>query len=169
MRVESINIDSRQVYSGTQKLLAEKVSSNFNSFQQGERERTNNLSRDQKNSIVTDHLKDNSTGAVNDLRYQENSPVSKLLDIIKSFNETSHTGNAQFSNTPNISQAHLSEFAQQVAEEHPVGYYVVIDDDKKSSNKKVLKARFDLVKDRINKTYNLGFKKGNGSLVNLVA
>lgn len=169
MQVESINIDSRQVYSATQKLLTEKVSSNFNSFQHGERERTNNLSRDQKNSIVTNHLNDNYTGAVNDLRYQENSPVAKLLEVIKNFNETTHLGNLQFKSAPNISNAHLSEFAQQVAEEHPVGYYVVIDDDKKSSNRKALKARFDLVKDRISRTYNLGFRKENGSLVNLVA
>ena len=169
MLVDSINIDSRQIYSGTTRYLTEKISNSSSTNSNNEKERTNNLSREQKNSIVSEKLNDGTYNSQNDLRFQENTPVARLLDVIKNFNETSKVRTPELNNTANISDAQFSEVDQMVAEESPVGYYVVIDDHTKASKKKLLKGRFDLVKERIAKTYNLGYRKNNGSLVNLTA
>jgi hypothetical protein len=169
MQVDSINIDPRPIYSGTPRYLAEKISSSSGTNYYDERERTDTLSREQKNSIVSEKLAGSHVDSPNDLRFQENTPVAKLLDIIKNFNETARVETPQFTKSAYVSDAQFTELSQVIAQETPIGYYVVVDDHTKTSKQKTLKGRFDLVKERIAKTYNLGYRKNNGALVNITA
>jgi hypothetical protein len=169
MQVDSINIDSRQIYSGATRFLTEKISGSSSTNYKDEREKASNLSREQKNYLVAEKLENNQLESHNNLRFQENTPVSKLLDLIKSYNEPNRASLPEIEDSENHSHATFTELDETAQDEAPVGYYIVLDEKQKVKKQKALKGRFDLVKDKIARTYNLNSYRSNGALVNITA
>ena len=127
------------------------------------------LSKDQKQTVVSEKLDSQNVDQPAGIRFQENTPVAKLLESLKSFNEARKILADQNYQSDKGNPVNSQIADETIYEDSPVGYYIVIDDKPKQKQQKLLKGRFDLIKEKITKTYNLGFRKETGTLVNLTA
>jgi hypothetical protein len=170
MQVYDLNNDLTLVSNYNTRLFTEKV--NTASTTRYEQDKKNNfspLTQDQKHTLVSEKLDSQNVELPAGIQFQENTPVANLLESLKSFNDTQKILNEQFSSTGKKNSVDPQITAETIFEDTPVGYYVVVDETPKPKQQKLLKGRFDLIKERISKTYNLGFRKETGSLVNLTA
>ncbi|MCX6151119.1 MAG: hypothetical protein NTX22_11385 [Ignavibacteriales bacterium] len=125
------------------------------------------INQDQKNSIVSEKLDHRLSNSDIYLRYHINVPVAKAENSVKTYNETERiksdaeedefcefsyiTDNGEIQNSTIGGGSFISIFNQDYAE-----------------RPKNLKSQFDIFKEKLNKTYQVGFVKSPGTLVNLV-
>ena len=129
------------------------------------------IPQDTKNKILTENQSKNSSYINNNLRFQQNIPVSDILSSNQLYNES----NKPFVSKETIANTYNSKYQDQNSEYesgHIVNsgfsYYLV---DKKSnsiSSKNQAKKAKTPMDDKINKTYHTGAQTDTGTLVNVI-
>ncbi len=123
----------------------------------------------QRSVKVSDNPEKQKTIQDYNITLQQNTPAVKLLKILKSFNETKKIvstydeDNVDFEAINELSE---KEFSKPSPSE--IGFYVVIDEPKTNVSALKIKKASDIWRGRINNTYQLGFIKEPGTLVNMV-
>jgi hypothetical protein len=124
--------------------------------------------QDEKANIIINDLNEEVPNPQNDFRFQINTPVAKLLEVIKGYNESKKIYVDEKSDDDSDEYAEFSEIEQgDVGKKEGIGFYVVLGDKATKVLKQFPKTRFDLIREKIVNTYQTGFRKENGSLVNL--
>lgn len=127
--------------------------------------------QDQKNIKVSEKSDENRTIKDYNIPLQPNTPAAKLLNILKSFNETAKSASIN-DEEDYVEFTEIDESSEEInnnASPNEIGYYVVIDEKVPPKVSKKMNRPLDMWKRRINKTYHLGFMKEPGTLVNVVA
>jgi hypothetical protein len=118
--------------------------------------------------FVTEKLDEQIPDARNDLRLYENTPIAKLLQTIKQFNDVNKKKNANSSVNEELrGQNEVLEEDAEIDESKPIGFYIVLNNEKKNTSLKLLTGKVDIWKERLEKTYRTKIFRDNGSLVNL--
>lgn len=125
--------------------------------------------QDQRNIKVSEKLDEKKTLQDYNILLQQNTPTAKLLKILKSFNETKKTNNAN-KDEDYIDFIEIDKSSEENNHPSPgeIGFYVVINDNDTNNEVKKIKRPIDLWRKRINTIYHLGFMKEPGTLVNVV-
>lgn len=119
-------------------------------------------------NFITEKLDEEIPDTRNDFRLYENTPVAKLLQTIKQFNEVNKNRRIE-----NLAEEELNTPSEEketeavIDESKPIGYYIVLNNEKKTTSLKLLAGKVDIWKERLEKTYHTKILKDNGSLVNL--
>lgn len=126
--------------------------------------------QDRKDTIVSEKLDEKDSGTNYNFQFQSNTPLSKLLETIKAFNETRKTNKAKTEDDDYTDFIDLPETDEDKINDSSkgIGYYIVMDQRNQTSDTKLLKKFSDPWKEKINRTYNVGFRKNPGTLVNLL-
>lgn len=123
---------------------------------------------DEKSKVIVNKLGDENPNPQTDFRFQINTPVAKLLELIKSHNETNKTSLNDEQENELDEFAEFTEIEEADGEkDEGIGFYIVLGDTPSKSIKLLPKTKFDLVRERIVQTYHSSVRKSNGSLVNL--
>lgn len=143
---------------------------NETKFQNEEKTYLKYSTQDMRNIKVSEKMDENNTIKDYNVPLQQNTPASKLLRIIKSFNETNKiyetNDDEDYTDFEELDESSEPNLKADASKE--IGFYVVIDDNKSNRDVKKIKKPLDLWRGRINKTYHLGFMKEPGTLVNVV-
>ena len=128
-------------------------------------------SQDSKNTIVSEKPGEAQSILDYNLRLQQNTPAAKLLNTVKSFNETYENEKVNYKNKSGdfIELTETDDYSKVRNSTEGNGYYIVINDSKPETGKKnKILSSLDRWRERIKTTYHLGLEKQPGTLVNLV-
>lgn len=118
--------------------------------------------------FVTEKLDEQIPDARNDFRLYENTPIAKLLQTIKQFNDVNKKKNTNSSVNEELrNENEVTEEDIEIDESKPIGFYIVLNNEKKNTSLKLLTGKVDIWKERLEKTYRTKIFRDNGSLVNL--
>jgi len=126
--------------------------------------------QDQTNIFLSEKLESASTIHEYNLRLQANSQIANLENSKKTFNELK-TGNIKFSKGVSKYRAgNTSLDEENISKEidHDLEYYLVLNGNEDYSAFNRIKSHTDLLYEKIRDTYNPGYKKTPGTLVNLI-
>jgi hypothetical protein len=175
MDTSTLNINNNPIYQDYTKAASESSNTNRNSeFDTFRFESTliKSKTEEQKSTIVTEKLNNNSTSAAAaNIRLQSDAPVVQMNNTGKTFNE------AQKNPTVEIESDEYAEFVGMVDEpdtgaadsaSQGKGNYIVVDSFTSRSSIKKTKSPVERFRDKMIKTYNLDYLKAPGTLVNMV-
>ncbi|MDP1814662.1 MAG: hypothetical protein Q8K92_09470 [Leadbetterella sp.] len=127
-----------------------------------------NKHEETKSVLVTEKLDDGKTLHSNDVRFQSNTPVAKLLNCVKAFNETELVKKTGDYKLNDHTEAEIDEPEEtETNKESGSGFYIVTNQTIVNSRKLLPKSQTDLLREQISLAYNSVARKGNGTLVNL--
>jgi hypothetical protein len=121
-----------------------------------------------KSVLVTEKLDDGKTLHSNDVRFQSNTPVAKLLNSVKVFNETELVKKRDDYKTNDHKDVGFDESEEiEKLNESGSGFYIVANQTSVNRRKLLPKSQTDLLREQISLAYNSTVRKENGTLVNL--
>jgi len=175
MDASSLNINNSPVYQDYTKAASESSSTNRNSDFDSSRfeQPLKSKSTEQKSTIVTEKLNNNSTSATAvNFRLQPDAPVVQMNNLNKTFNET------QKDPTVKVESDEYGEFIGMVDEPDTNttaeaaslgnGNYIVVNSFTSRSSIKKNKNPIERFRDKVAKAYHTDYWKAPGTLVNLV-
>jgi hypothetical protein len=141
---------------------------NESKFQNEEKADLKYSTKEQRDIKVSEKNDEKRTIQDYNLPLQQNVPTAKLLNILKTFNETKKTDRTANADFVEINRSPKEEPVKKSSDK--IGFYVVINDNDNDTNYTVkkLKKSYNPLQERINNTYHLGFRKEPGTLVNVV-
>lgn len=139
---------------------------NESKFQNEEKTDLKYSTKEQRNIKVSEKNDEKRTIQDYNLPLQQNVPTAKLLNILKTFNETKKTDRTANADFVEINKSSEEEPVKKSPDK--IGFYVVINDNNTNYIVKKLKKSYNPLRERINNTYHLGFRKEPGTLVNVV-
>ncbi len=131
-----------------------------------------NIPQDTKNKIVTENQSKNSSAAINNnLRFQQNIPISDILSSGQPYNEV----NKPFVSKETIANTYNPKYQDQNSnyESSQIinagsSFYLIDTKSNSSSTKDQVKKPKTPMDERINKTYRTGTQIDTGTLVNVI-
>jgi len=167
MSLEVLNTNLSQL--ANPQLAAKRTSAAENTKREtAERVFSPNKHDETKSVLVSDKLDDGKAFQPNDVRFQISTPVSKLLNTVKVFNETELVKKTDDYKTNNHKEVEVDESeVTETHEESGSGFYIVANQTSVNRRKLLPKSQSDLLREQISIAYNSTVRKENGTLVNL--
>ncbi|MEG8946171.1 hypothetical protein [Rosettibacter firmus] len=124
-----------------------------------------NFSDDKKFTVVTENL--DKEKHLNELRFQENTPVAQLLETKNIFNETKKVSSKKEKKQFSSFNFSKEEFKKAEESKNEKGFYIIIDGmliqpDNYQKN-------LSYMERRINKAYRINIPRDPGTLINVIA
>ncbi|MFH1195756.1 MAG: hypothetical protein V1720_08575 [bacterium] len=126
--------------------------------------------QEQKNTIVSEQLDDNSSLQNYNLQFQPNTPLAKPAKKEKTFNETHKPEKEKFFSSDVTETDELENEEYQFVPDELTegrGYYLVLNDQSQFEAVKQLQSPHYRIQENLKRIYQQGFRKSPGTLVNL--
>lgn len=125
-------------------------------------------SQDQKNNLITSEPERNSNNHEFYLKYQSGVPLSKPELSSRTYNDIKKLNPPKKENDPSEFYTVIEDDRNESESMEKAGLYYVVSGKDDVLNYWVIKDHFDMFREKLLKTYHIGYEREPGTLVNLV-